>query len=298
MLGISVVINTLNEEKNIKRVIKSVNWANEIIICDMQSDDDTVKIAKKLGVKIYSIKKIEHVEPARNFAISKTISEWVLVLDPDEEISESLRDRLIQIASESTGIDFVRIPRKNIIFGKWMKASMWWPDYNIRFFKKGKVVWSDRIHSSPNTSGKGLDIDAVEKFAITHHHYQSITQFLDRMIRYTKVQANELKADGYKFNWQDLIKKPLNEFLGRFFANKGFEDGIHGFALALLQSFSFLIVYLRLWETEGFAPVQLDMKAVKQVAKQSGSDLNYWFKYGNLSNNYLKRFLQKLRNKI
>ncbi len=298
MLRISVVINSLNQEKDIERAIKSVKWANEIIVCDMQSTDNTASSAKKLGAKVFNTKRLEYVEPARNLAISKATSEWVLVIDPDEEISESLKDKLEQIVSESAEIDYVRIPRQNIIFGKWMKASMWWPDYNIRFFKKGKIEWMDKIHSSPKVTGKGLDLDAVEKFAIIHHHYLSISQFLDRMLRYTKVQADELKAEGYKFNWQDLIKKPLNEFLGRFFANRGFEDGLHGLVLALLQAFSFMIVYLRLWEMEGFNTQQLDLKEVKQMAKQSGSDLNYWFKYGNLSNNYVKRFLQKVRNKI
>ena len=141
-------------------------------------------------------------------------------------------------------------------------------------------------------------MEASEKLAIVHYHYQSISQFLERMLRYTKVQAEELKADGYKFNWQDLIKKPFNEFLGRFFANKGFEDGLHGFALALLQAFSFMEVYLRLWEMEGFTSYDLDLTEVKQMAKQSGSDLSYWFKYVNLSNNHFKRIVQKVRNKI
>src|SRR3989344_1312352 len=108
---ISVVINTLNEEKNIERAMKSVNWAGEIVVCDMYSEDNTVEIAKKLGAKICFHKKTNYVEPARNFAISKATGDWILVLDADEEIPDSLSKRLQEIAEKMHQINFVEIPR-------------------------------------------------------------------------------------------------------------------------------------------------------------------------------------------
>src|SRR5688572_7980444 len=140
MIGkISVVINTLNEEKSIERAIKSVDFADEILVCDMHSDDNTPLIAKKLGAKVIFHKRAGFVEPARNFAISKAEHEWVFVLDADEEVPDSLKGKLKEVINGSGVTTFVEIPRKNILFGRWMKASMWWPDYNIRFFKKGFV---------------------------------------------------------------------------------------------------------------------------------------------------------------
>lgn len=298
MSKISVVINTLNQEANIERAIKSVKWTDEIVICDMYSDDKTVDIAKKLGAKIYFHKKKEYVEPARNFAISKASNDWVLILDPDEEISQTLGERLRQITSLMKQIDYVRIPRKNIIFGKWVKASQWWPDYNIRLFKKDKVKWGDKIHRPPQAFGVGLDLEAEEKWAIIHHHYESVSQFLERMIRYTKIQAAELKKDGYIFDIKDLIKKPLSEFLSRFFANRGFEDGLHGLILSMLQAFSQFVVYVRLWESDGFKTQELEIKQLKELSQDSGKEIDYWFKYGNLSKNTFKRFFQKLGNRI
>src|SRR3989344_4736210 len=123
---ISVVINTLNEEKNIERVIRSVKWASEVLVCDMYSDDKTVAIAKKLGARVVYHKKTGYVEPGRNFAISKTSCDWVLVLDADEEILEPLARRLEEMVKKPIVSEAVDIPRKNIIFGKWMQASMWW----------------------------------------------------------------------------------------------------------------------------------------------------------------------------
>lgn len=296
--NISVVINTLNEEKNIAEAIKNVSWTDEIIVCDMHSEDGTVEVAKKMGAKVFSHEKLEYVEPARNYAISKASNDWILVLDADEELPESLKEKLVQISTEMKQIDFVRLPRKNLIFGKWMKASMWWPDLSIRFFRKGKVEWTDKIHRPPQTQGEGLDLPAEEKWALIHHHYGSVSQFLERMIRYTKIQAKELKKEGYVFEWRDLIKKPLGEFLSRFFANRGFEDGLHGFALSLLQAFSHLILYLRLWEMTSFKEDKVDLSELSQLSKQSGNEINYWLKYGNLSKNPFKKFFQKVKNRV
>lgn len=295
---ISVVINTLNNEGIIERAIKSVKWADEIVICDMYSEDKTVEIAKKLGVKVFLHKRLEFVEPARNFAVSKASNDWVLVLDPDEEVMDSLKDRLIEVASKMEQVDYVRLPRKNLIFGTWMQASMWWPDLNIRFFRKGKVEWSNKIHKPPQVQGKGLDLSADEKWAIIHHHYESLSQFLERMERYTRVQADELYEEGYKFNWQDLIRKPLSEFLSRFFVNHGFEDGLHGLALSLLQAFSFIVVYLRVWEMEKFNPQIMSLPKLKELSNESGKEIEYWFKNANLSKNTFKRFFQKVRNNL
>ncbi len=295
---ISVVINTLNEEKNIERVINSVSWADEILICDMHSDDNTAVVAKKLGAKVIFHKRTGFVEPARNFAISKTEHEWVLIVDADEEIPEGLEGKLKDIISHPGVTTFVEIPRKNIIFNKWIKSSMWWPDYNIRFFKKEAVSWSNKIHRPPKTEGQGLKLPKDERWAIIHHHYNTISQFISRLNRYTDIQARELRHEGYKFKWTDLIERPIAEFLGRFFANKGYQDGLHGLALSLLQAFSFIVVYLKVWEAQGFKEEEVRLEDFKQLSKQKGEELNYWFKYGNLSENAVKRFWQKTKNKF
>lgn len=295
---ISVVINTLNDEKLIERAIKSVKWADEIVVYDMQSEDKTVALAKKLGAKVYSNKRLEYVELVRNSAISEAAYDWVLILDPDEEIPQLLGERLIEIANKFKQIDYVRIPRKNIIFDHWMQAAMWWPDLNVRFFKKDKVSWGNEIHRPPHTVGTGLDLEIDEKWAIVHHHYNSVNQFLERMMRYTKIQAEELIDQGYKFDWKDLIKKPLGEFLSRFFANKGYNDGLHGLVLSLLQSFSFLVVYLRVWEQEKFRSQDIKFDEIKNLSQDLGKELNYWIKFGNLSSNPFKRLIQKARNRL
>jgi glycosyltransferase involved in cell wall biosynthesis len=293
MSRISIVVNTLNEEKNIKNALGSVLWADEIIVCDNYSSDKTVEIAKEMGAKVYKFKGRGYVEPARNFAISKASGDWILILDADELITSLLAEELKKVANSDSEVDFVKIPRKNIIYGKFMKASFWWPDYQIRFFKKGKVKWSNKIHSQPITDGAGVDLPAQENYAILHNNYVGVSDYLERMISYSKIQADELIDDGYKFNWQDLIKKPLSEFLSRFFANKGYKDGLHGLALSLLQAFSFIIVYIRVWEKSGFSEKILNKEDIKKIFDESGKEINYWLNNSETSKNPFRKLFGK-----
>jgi (heptosyl)LPS beta-1,4-glucosyltransferase len=294
---ISVIINTLNEEAHIASAIASVKEASEIIVCDMHSDDKTAEIAKKLGAKVVTHKRVGYVEPARNFAISQAKNDWILILDADEVVTDDLWKMLVEIAARGD-IDYVEIPRKNLIFNKWMIGSMWWPDYNIRFFKKNAVIWSDRIHSKPQTKGQGTTLPAKEQLAFIHYHYTSVDQFLTRLNRYTSIQADHLVEDGYVFRWQDVIEKPLGEFLSRYFANNGYKDGLHGLALGLLQGLSFLVMYLKVWEKEKFNEKNISVQEVEKLYKKSGKDVSYWFHYVQLSDNPVKRMLQKVKSKI
>jgi (heptosyl)LPS beta-1,4-glucosyltransferase len=273
---ISVVINTLNEEKNIPRAIGSVkNFADEIIIVDMESEDKTAEIARSLGAKVFTHQKVGYVEPARNFAISKASNPWIFILDADEEVPGTLAQKISKILKEPKA-DYFRIPRKNIIFGKWMKYSRWWPDYNIRLFKKGAVSWNEIIHTVPMTQGVGGEIEDKEEFAIIHHNYDSIEQYLERMNRYSSQYAILRVKEGYKFSWKDIILKPSNEFLSRYFFGEGYKDGLHGLALSLLQAFSELTVYLKIWQKEKFVDSNPKLSEVVAVFRDEEKDLHYW----------------------
>ena len=275
---ISVVINTLNEAKNLNRAIASVkNLASEIVVVDMESDDSTAVLAKKLQARVFSHKRMGYVEPARNFGISKAKNGWILILDADEEISPSLSKKLNELA-DGDAADYYRIPRKNIIFGKWLKHTRWWPDFNIRFFRKGFVSWGDEIHSIPVTKGKGMDIKDKEEFAIIHNNYTSIGGYLERMSRYSEIQSEELMKNGYVFVWHDLIKKPMGEFLSRFFAGEGYKDGIHGLALSGLQAFSEFVLYLRVWEKQGFAEENLSKKDFSKELEKAVKEFRWWLR--------------------
>lgn len=296
MVKISVVINALNEEKNLPKAIASVkSFADEVVVIDMESEDKTSEVARSLGARVFSHKKTGYVEPARNFAISKAVNPWVLILDADEEASEKLGQKINQILKNPKA-DYYRVPRKNIIFGSWMKHSRWWPDYNIRLFKKEYVSWNEIIHAVPMTQGVGGEIEAKEEFALIHHNYDSIEQYILRMNRYSTEHAALKVKEGYKFSWKDLIVKPVNEFLSRYFFGEGFRDGLHGLALSLLQAFSELTVYLKIWQKEKFVGQNPGLSEVVSVIREEEKDLHYWesdalFKEsGSLTNRIRRKF--------
>lgn len=277
--GISVVINTRNEEKILSWALASVKgWANEIVVVDMESADRSVAIAKKAGAKVFTHKPIDYVEPARNFAVARAKGPWILVLDPDEEVSKSLATKLLELAREGgdNGTTFYRLPRKNIVFGKWLLHSRWWPDYLIRFFKKGAVEWTERIHGIPLTKGSGVDLEGKEELAIIHHHYDTLEKFLLWTNRYADARALSLQKEGYIFVWQDLIRRPAGEFLSRFFFGEGYRDGVHGLALAILQAFAELVVYVKVWEQAGFQDEELSLREVNQEMKDTWRQYRYW----------------------
>lgn len=276
-MKISAVINTYNEEANIVRCLRSVvPYVDEVIIVDMHSTDATRKLARKYTKKIYQHEYVGYVEPARNFALGKATGDWILLLDADEELPESLGIKLRRLA-EHADFSYYRIPRKNLVFGKWIAHSGWWPDFQIRFFKKGTVSWNDEIHSIPITLGKGSDMMVDEKNAIVHHHYKSIDQFLTRLNRYTSLEVKQLKSREEHFYWRMLITKPAQEFITRYFAWQGYKDGIHGLALSLLQAFSFFIVYLKLWETEKFSEASISLAETQSEMQRIYRESYYWY---------------------
>ena len=297
MTKLTVVINTLNEEKNLPRAVASVNGlADEVVVVDMKSTDNTKAVAKKLGAIVYEHEQTNYVEPARNFALQQAQCEWVLVLDADEEISDTLKKEIKRIITNPGSADYYRLPRKNIIFGKWIKHSLWWPDHNIRLFKKGCVSWSEIIHSVPTTKGRGLDFPENEELAIIHHHYETVDQYLERLNRYTTIYANQLVKDGYAFNWRDILNKPMAEFLNRYFFGKGYADGLHGLVLSLLQAFSELVVYLKVWQVEKFEEKNPAVEEIITLMKESNKELYYW----QADTLYKKSgsFIQKIKRKL
>ncbi|HEX8923479.1 MAG TPA: glycosyltransferase family 2 protein [Patescibacteria group bacterium] len=298
---ISAVINVKNEAENLAKCLKSIkNFADEIIVVDMHSTDKSAEIAKSYGAKVFPYRPLKYVEPARNYGLSKAAGKWILLLDPDEYLNKSLKQELIRITNRND-IDYVKIPRKNIIFNKWIRHSNFWPDYLIRFFKKDSVIWKKEIHSQPETKGNGYTLIDSEKLAIRHNNYPTISSFIIRALRYSGVQADELKAADYKLKTSDFILKPVQEFNSRFFFAEGYKDGLHGLILSLLQSFTVSLIYIRLWEKQGSPDKNLSKESFVSASQESEYEYSYWFtRYfkEEYSPNPFKKTLISLRHNL
>jgi (heptosyl)LPS beta-1,4-glucosyltransferase len=274
---LSVVITTWNEEKNLPQAVASVRGlADEIVVVDTESTDATVAVAKKLGCRVFTHKYPGIVEPVRNFSINQARGDWILLLDADEEVPESLKRQIKSIIS-SPQADYYRLPRRNLIFGKKIDSAHWWPDYVYRLFRKGFVVWDEAIHSVPLTRGVGADLPPTVESALIHHHYDSISQYVARLNRYTDHQLKLLLDKNTRFSWNLLIAKPIQEFLTQYFARRGYQDGLHGLALSGLQAFSEFVLYLKLWQQTGFTAQKLTPRqTATEIAEQYRQYL-WWY---------------------
>lgn len=232
-MSISVVINTYNAALHLEKVLECVKDFNEIVICDMGSEDRTVQIARDYNCIILPHEKLNFVEPARNFAIQSAKNEWVLLLDADEIISDDLKAKLYEFQKNTDGYTMLAIPRKNYFMGRWMRAA--YPDYVYRFFRKDCVVWPPFIHSKPEIKGSVVKIPhKALNLAIEHLADDHISVILDKNNVYSSAEIS--KRNGKKVSGLKMIYSPLFWFIKYYFIKKGFLDGKKGLIFAGLKS--------------------------------------------------------------
>ena len=260
---ITLVINTKNEEKNIKDCILSAkDIVDEIIVVDMASSDKTVEIAEELGAKVFKIKDYGYVEPARNFALSKPTTKWTLVIDGDERLTKDLRNQISQLV-KGKKYDGFKFPFKNILLGKWIKHGMWWPDFHLRLFKTGYVDWPIGVHQEQNFRGSLLELEPTENNAFVHYGIVSIKELLARVDDYSSVEA--LFKSKKNLTPDDLVKYLNYEFKWRYFEHKGYLDGIHGFILGKFMDFYRLLEVAKFWEKQGYKEIVTPISLKKAV---------------------------------
>ena len=282
-MSLSVVINAKNMATTLGQTLKSVEgFADEIVLVDMKSTDDTVVVAKKFGAKVFAYdQNLGFADPARNFALSKATSEWILVLDADEEVTPELKKLLVEIiggkSADIQHADAYNIPRKNLIFGKWIEKTGWWPDYQLRFFKTGTVSWTNKVHTAPVVTGKVVDLPADEIIAIIHHNYQSISQFVERMNRYTEIQSDTKHLeDSTPVTAAQVVHTFSAELLRRLFFQEGIDEGTHGVSLSFLQTMYELVAELKRWEKQGFSVGETKPEQTLKELRDLQKHLNYW----------------------
>ncbi len=305
MKKISAVITTFNEERKIEDCLKSVRQlADEIILVDGSSTDDTVKIAKKYTSKIYIRENNPMLNVNKNYGFMKATNEWILSLDADErvtlelakEIKEILKSPVLSLKSDLNGY---YVPRRNFIFGRWIKHAGWYPDYQLRLFKRGKGRFEEKhVHEMLNVEGKTGHL----KSDILHLNYENVSQFLKKLLLYTQNEAEQLLGSGYIFDWRDCLRMPFKEFLSRFFARKGYKDGLHGLVLSLLMAFYHLIVFTVIWEKTKFREYDSEnfLKETTEEIGKAKKEFSYWLKKENSNNarNPIERSLQKITDKL
>lgn len=270
---ISVVISAYNEEKTIGRCLTSVSFADEIIVIDNTSLDDTAKIAKKFTPKVFSQPNRLMLNTNKNFGFTKATSEWILNLDADEEVPQSLAREIKQVIQSNQEENGYWIKRKNYSFGKWIAHGLWWPDKQIRLFRKGKGAFPcQHIHEYVKVEGRVGEL--TEPYL--HYNYESIHQYLTKIDRASSSEALVLKESNYRIAWYDAMRFPVSDFLKIYFAQRGYRDGLHGLVLALFQMFYSFCVYAKIWEMYGFPERDVAPSAVSREFTGRKSEFIYW----------------------
>ena len=321
-MKIAVVISAYNEEAMIEDCLKSVKTiADEIIFVDNTSSDRTVEIAKKYTQKIF----IRENDPVnlnknKNFGFTKATGDWIISLDADERITPQLSAEIRSKIRENQFAGF-QIPRKNIIFGKWIAHSIWWPDYNLRLFRRGKGKFAEiHVHEKLEVKGEVGQLTSP----MLHYNYQTVSQFINKLNKtYTESETENFLASGKSINWYDAIRWPTADFVKTFFFEKGYKDGLHGLVLSLFQAFYALIFFAKVWERkENFKDLfanshpassrqpdssgrhpELDsgsvfLPEVIREFQKAAKDIRYWIYESLMNQNPAKKIYYKLRRKL
>ena len=295
---LSIVISAYNEEKKIEACLKSATFADEIIFVDNSSTDRTVEIARRYTKKIY----IQKNDPAtidlqKNFGIKKATGDWVFLLDADEEITPELQEEIKEAIRKNT-FDGFWVPRKNIIFGKWIQHAGWYPDPQLRLFRKGKGLYVKKHYHEPIAlSGETGTLYQH----ILHHNYESMRQFLQKaLLVYTPNEADELFEKGYVFDYRDSIRFPVKEFISRYFAREGYKDGLHGLVLSLLMAVYHFVIFCYLWEKNTFIEKKIRLEKMQGEFYQAGKEISYWIAEKEIEEEKgaLKKFGLQVKRKL
>lgn len=242
-LPISLVVITLNEEKNIKRCLASCGFVSDIIVLDSYSKDKTKEIAQAFGARFieqewlgFGLQKKKAVELAK--------FDWVLCIDADEEVTSELKKELFlrwKTLDEKTSY---KIPRLSFHMQRWIHHGGWYPDYQLRLFHRKYAQWSeDPIHEK-------VIANQVDKFQepIAHYVFSNIADQVRTNDKYSTLQAQKMDQEGKSFNLFHMLTKPMVKFIECYFLKLGFLDGLPGFVIAISAGYSVFLKWAKLWE--------------------------------------------------
>jgi len=239
-LNLSLVVITLNEEDNIARCINSVPFANEVVVVDSGSTDRTVEIAKSLGAKVYS-NEWKGYGAQKAFALGKAGCEWILSLDADEWLSDELQKEIpnvIQTGGQGHGVFAMK--RLSRYLGEWIYHGGWYPDWQVRLFKKGAAEWdaNETIHESLKTSSSTALLSSL----LYHEPFKSIKEHVDVNLKYAGLLAEKKFNQGKRENFAFMIVlKTLFRFKMNYIFKGGFRDGVRGLIIAWNSAQSYMV---------------------------------------------------------
>jgi (heptosyl)LPS beta-1,4-glucosyltransferase len=243
MVTVSAVVITRNEARHIVACLESLAWADERLVVDSGSSDATVSLARESGARV------EHREwvsfpGQRNAALEMATGEWVFFVDADERATPELAAEIRRATAEPAAPVMYWAPRHNVIFGKVILHTGWYPDFQPRLFRRGFASFDPArvVHELPVLAGESGHLASP----LTHFNYETVSEFLAKQMRYAELDVQRLREEGVRPRFWAPVVQPLRQFRWRFFGLRGYLDGGHGLLLALLMAYYDFHVYARL----------------------------------------------------
>ncbi len=246
---ISVVVLTFNSEIHIKDCLESAKWADEIVVVDSFSSDDTIKIARQYTDKIWQ-RQWPGFAAQWNFAIEQAAGEWLFILASDEIITAELKYEIGNVIANNNSASGHFVSRKTYFLNKWIRHCGWYPDHSIRFIKKGagRFDESKLVHETININGK----TAYLKNPILHYSFSNVYDYVQRLNNYTSLAVLQMVNGGVKIKGDEIIKKAAFKafkiFWNMYIRQAGFKDGMQGLFLSFFSSAYRFITYVKYWE--------------------------------------------------
>jgi len=251
---ITALIPTYNCERTIRDCLESVKWVDRIFVVDSFSTDQTLDICREYTDWIV---QHEYVNSAtqKNWAMPQVQTEWVLQIDSDEIVEPALADEIKQVLNQpdpptpsGVPVDGYRMPRKNLIWGRWVRSCGTYPDWQLRLFNAKQGRWTDReVHAHVIWLS---NIKTLENHLI-HYDCTDVSVELMQFARQVVVwESNELVKKGRRWRWIDVTLRPVAIFLLLYLRRGGYRDGFRGFYLSVYRAFYSFMTYARLYESE------------------------------------------------
>lgn len=245
---ITVTLITYNEEALIAGALASVAWADEVIVVDSGSTDQTRAIAEKAGARVFSNPWPGYGQQ-KNFAHSQARGEWVLNIDADERVSPELRQEMVNAIAEveagrtaHAGFSF---PRKTYYLGRWIRYGGWYPNRLTRITRRVAGRWSEPpVHERLEIQGSVGALSAP----LDHYTFASIEAQVEANLRYARLGSALLRERGGRANILKLLLKPWGKFMETYFLKQGFRDGIAGLIIAINAAYSVFMKYAFLFD--------------------------------------------------
>jgi glycosyltransferase involved in cell wall biosynthesis len=244
---VSVVIPTYNCERVIGRCLESLKWADEIVIIDSFSVDETVTICRSYTDRILSHEFSGYAQQ-KNWGIEHCAYDWILQMDSDEELEDGFAQEVQHLLQNPVReFSAYRCARKNHILGKWVSVAGLYPDYQVRFFNKAAGRFREReVHERLEVSGPVGTL----KSHILHDGMPNLSKQIANLDRYTRLEANELRKNGKRFQWHQLFVRPTVIFADRYLRQRGILAGHRGLIVSVYLAFYSFLTYAKLWELQ------------------------------------------------